>query len=156
MKETRQKFVMEDTQETDQPKQQNLEAYLRDSIFGDDLRNYDEKIEKLTQEVENTRQSISEVEARLLKEISDVKELYGNIPDNIVQRVDNRIDELISRTENDLEKLSVLINEFATDFQAQIDGVQTETQTLQDNNNSNRQSFADALIAIGTQLKNEQ
>lgn len=156
MKETRQKLVMEDTQETDQPKQQNLEAYLRDSIFGDDLRNYDEKIEKLTQEVENTRQSISEVEARLLKEISDVKELYGNIPDNIVQRVDNRIDELISRTENDLEKLSVLINEFATDFQAQIDGVQTETQTLQDNNNSNRQSFADALIAIGTQLKNEQ
>ncbi len=156
MKETRQKFVMEDTQETDQPKPQNLEAYLRDSIFGDDLRNYDEKIEKLTQEVENTRQSISEVEARLLKEISDVKELYGNIPDNIVHRVDNRIDELISRTENDLEKLSVLINEFATDFQAQIDGVQTETQTLQDNNNSNRQSFADTLIAIGTQLKNEQ
>lgn len=156
MKETRQKLVMEDTQETDQPKQQNLETYLRDSIFGDDLRNYDEKIEKLTQEVENTRQSISEVEARLLKEISDVKELYGNIPDNIVQRVDNRIDELISRTENDLEKLSVLINEFATDFQAQIDGVQTETQTLQANNNSNKQSFADALIAIGTQLKNEQ
>ena len=156
MKETRQKLVMEGPQETDQPKPQNLEAYLRDSILGDDLRNYDEKIEKLTQEVENTRQSISEVESRLLKEISDLKELYGHIPDNIVQRVDNRIDELISRTENDLEKLSVLVNEFATGFQAQIDGVQAETQTLQNNNNSNRQSFADALIAIGTQLKNEQ
>ena len=50
----------------------------------------------------------------------------------------------------------MLVNEFATGFQAQIDGVQAETQTLQNNNNSNRQSFADALIAIGTQLKNEQ
>lgn len=156
MKEARQKLAMEGPQETDHPKPQNLEAYLRDSILGDDLRNYDEKIEKLTQEVENTRQSISEVESRLLKEISDLKELYGNIPDNIVQRVDNRIDELISRTENDLEKLSELVNEFATGFQAQIDGVQAETQTLQNNNNSNRQSLADALIAIGTQLKNEQ
>lgn len=156
MKETQQQSVMEDSQEIDQPKPQNLEAYLRDSIIGDDLRNYDEKIEKLTQEVENTRHSISEVESRLLKEITDIKELYGNMPDNIVQRVDNRIDELISRTENDLEKLSVLINEFATDFQAQIDVLQTETQTLQNSNNSDRQTFADALIAVGTQLKNEQ
>lgn len=156
MKETQQQVVVEDTQETDQHKPQNLEAYLRDSIIGDDLRYYDEEIGKLTQEVENTRRSISEVESRLLKEITEIKELYGNMPENIVQRVDNRIDELISRTENDLEKLSVLINEFATDFQAQIDVLQTDTQTLQNSNNSERQSFADALIAIGTQLKNEQ
>lgn len=156
MKETQQQFVMEDSPETDQPKQQNLETYLRDSIFGEDLRNYDEKIEKLTQEVADTRTTISEVESRLSKEISEVKELYGNIPENIVQRVDNRIDELISRTENDLEKLSVLINEFATEFQAQIDGVQSEIQTQQSDNTSDRQSFADALIRIGTQLKNEQ
>ena len=155
MKEPKQPFVMEDTQQAQQPKQQNLESFLRDSIFGDDLRNYDEKIEKLTQEIENTRQTISDVETRLLKEISDVKEQYGNIPDNIVQRVDNRIDELISRSENDIEKLSMLINEFATDFQAQIDAVQTETQTLQNNNHSDRQALADALITIGTQLKKE-
>ena len=156
MKEPQQQFVMEDTQETQQSKTQNLESYLRDSIFGDDLRKNDEKFDQLTHEIENTQQSISDVESRLLKEIADVKEQYGNIPDNIVQRVDNRIDELISRTENDLEKLSVLINEFATDFQEQIDRIQTETQAFQNINNTDREALADTLIAIGTQLKNEQ
>ena len=156
MKEPQQPLVMEDTQETQQSQTQNLESYLRDSIFGDDLRNYDEKFEKVTQEIENTQQSISDVESRLLEEIAGVKEQYGNIPDNIVQRVDNRIDELISRTESDLEKLSVLINEFATDFQEQIDRIQTETRAFQNNNNADRKALADALIAIGTQLKNEQ
>ena len=156
MKETQQPIVMEDIQETQQSKTQNLESYLRDSLFGDDLRNYDEKFDQLTQELENTQHNISDVESRLLNEIADVKEQYGNIPDNIVQRVDNRIDELISHVENDIEKLSQLINEFATDFQEQIGGLQTETKTLQDNTDSNRQTLADALIAIGTQLKNEQ
>ncbi len=156
MKEPQQPLVTEDIQETQQPKTQNLESYLRDSIFGDDLRKNDEKFNQLTQEIENTQQSISDVESRLLKEIADVKEQYGNIPENIVQRVDNRIDELISRTENDLEKLSVLINEFATDFQEQINRIQTETQTFQNNKNTDRKALADALIAIGTQLKNEQ
>ncbi len=156
MKEPQQQFVMEDTQETQQSKTQNLESYLRDSIFGDDLRKNDEKFDQLTEEIENTQQSISDVESRLLKEIADVKEQYSNIPDNIVQRVDNRIDELISRTENDLEKLSVLINEFATDFQEQIDRIQTETQAFQNINNTDREALADTLIAIGTQLKNEQ
>ena len=156
MKEQQQPIVMENTQQTQQTKPQDLESYLRDSIFGDDLRNYDEKFEQVSQELENTQQSISDVESRLLKEIADVKEQYGNMPDNIVQRVDNRIDELISRVESDIEKLSGLINEFATDFQTQIDGLLTETQTLQNNSHSDRQTLAEALIAIGTQLKNEQ
>lgn len=155
MRETQQPPVIEETEETQSAKPQNLESYLRDSIFGDDFRNYNEKLEKLTQEIEITQQSIAEVEARLLKEISDVKAQYSNIPDNIVQRVDNRIDELISRSENDLEKLSLLINEFATDFQGQIDGLRTETQMLQDNSQSDRQALADTLIAIGNQLKKE-
>lgn len=156
MKEPQQTLVMEDTQQAQQAEPQNLESYLRDSIFGDDLRNYDEKFEQLTQELENAQQSISDVESRLLKEIADIKEQYGNMPGNIVQRVDTRIDELISRVENDIEKLSGLINEFATDFQKQIDELLTETQTLQNNSYSNRQTLAEALIAIGTQLKNEQ
>ena len=156
MKESQQPLVMEDTQQTQQPKPQNLESYLRDSIFGDDLRLYNEKFEQLSQELGNTQQGISEIETRMLREIADVKEQYGNIPDNIIRRVDNRIDELISRVENDIEKLSGLINEFATDFQTQIDGVLTETETLQNTSVSNRQTLAEALIAIGTQLKNEQ
>ncbi len=155
MNEPQQPVVIEETTESEQQNPQNLESYLRDSIFGDDFRNYNEKFEKLTQEIENTRQNIAEVEARLLKEISDVKTQYGNIPDNIVQRVDTRIDELISRSENDLEKLSMLINEFATEFQAQIDGLQKETQTLQNTNQLDRQSLGDTLITIGTQLKKD-
>ena len=155
MKETQQPPMVEDTEESQQTKPQNLEAYLRESIFGDEFRDYNEKLEKLTQELEIVQQSIVEVETRLLKEIAAVKAQYGNIPDNIVQRVDNRIDELISRSENDLEKLSMLINEFATDFQVQIDGLRTETQMLQNTGQSDRQTLADALIAIGTQLKKE-
>lgn len=155
MQDTQQPSIIEDTEEPQQAQPQNLESYLRDNIFGDDFRNYNEKIEKLVQELEITQQSIAEVEARLLAEISDVKAQYGNIPDNIVQQVDNRIDELISRSENDLGKLSLLINEFATDFQGQIDGLRTETQMLQNNSQSDRQVLADALIAIGNQLKKE-
>ncbi len=155
MKETQQPSVIEETEESQQAKPQNLESYLRDSIFGDDFRNYNEKIERLTQELENVQQSLVEVETRLLKEIVDVKAQYGDIPENIAQRVDNRIDELISRSENDLEKLSMLINEFATDFQAQIDRLRTETQVLQNDGQSDRQALANALITIGTQLKKE-
>lgn len=155
MKEPQQQVVIDDTPESQQPQQQNLESFLRDSIFGDDFRNYNEKLDKLTLEIEITRQNIAEVEARLLKEISDVKAQSGNIPDSILQRVDNRIDELISRSENDLEKLSTLINEFATEFQEQIDELQTETQVLQNTKQTDRQALADALIAIGTQLKKE-
>ena len=156
MKEAQQTPVIEDTQESQQKNPQNLESYLRNNIFGDDFRQYNEQLQKLTQELVNVQQNVSEVEARLLKEISDVKAQYGNIPDSIVLRVDNRIDELINRSENDLEKLSMLINEFATDFQAQIDGLQTETQKFQNSGQSGRKELADALIAIGKQLKKEK
>ena len=155
MKETPQPPVIKETEESSQAKPQNLEAYLRESIFGDEFRDYNEKLEKLTQELENVQQSLVDVETRLLKEVAAVKAQYGDIPDNIAQRVDNRIDELISRSENDLEKLSMLINEFATDFQAQIDGLRTETQMLQNDGQSDRQALANALITIGTQLKKE-
>lgn len=147
---------IEESQEQETPQQPNLESYLRDNIFGDDFRIYNEKIEQLTQELEDTRKSISDVEARLVSELSEVKEQHGNIPDNIVQRVDTRIDELISRSENDLDKLSQLINEFATDFQAQIEELRTESKMLQENSQVDRHTFADALIRIGTQLKNEE
>jgi hypothetical protein len=148
MNETQQVLVDEEAQEPQETKPQNLESYLRDNIFGDDFRDYNDKLQKLTQE-------ISGMEARLLREISDVKAQYGNMPDNITQRVDNRIDELISRGENDLEKLSMLINEFATDFQAQIDQFRTETQMLESTNQIDRQKLADVLIEIATQLKKE-
>lgn len=155
MKETQPPPVIENTQESQQPSTQNLESYLRDNIFGDDFRKYNDQLEKLTQELKTVQESVSEVEARLLKEISDVKAQYGNIPDNIVLQVDNRIDELISRSENDLEKLSMLVNEFATDFQEQIEGLQGVTQILQKSRQSDQQVLADALIAIGNQLKEE-
>jgi phosphoglycerate-specific signal transduction histidine kinase len=155
MNETQQVLVDEEAQEPQETKPQNLESYLRDNIFGDDFRDYNDKLQKLTQEIEIIHQEISGMEARLLREISDVKAQYGNMPDNITQRVDNRIDELISRGENDLEKLSMLINEFATDFQAQIDQFRTETQMLESTNQIDRQKLADVLIEIATQLKKE-
>ena len=147
---------IEKSQETETQQQPNLESYLRNNIFGDDFRVYNEKLELLTQELENTRKSIADVEARLVSELSEVKEQHGNIPDNIIQRVDSRIDELISRNENDLDKLSQLINEFATDFQTQIEELRTESQMLQKNIQVDRHTLADALIRIGTQLKNEE
>ena len=156
MKKIQHPPVIEDTQESQQTGPQNLESYIRDNIFGADFRKYNDQLEKLTKGLENVRQNVAEVEARLLKEISDVEARYRNIPDNIVLRVDKRIDELISRSENDLEKLSRFINELATDFQAQIDGLQTETQKLQNSGQPDKQTLADALIAIGDQLKRDQ
>ncbi len=155
MNESRQFAVDEESQELQTTKPQNLEAFLRDNVFGDDFKVYEEKLTKLSQYVENINNEISKLEARLLKEISDVKAQYDGIPEGIAQRVDNRIDELISRTENDLEKLSMLINEFATDFQMQIDTLRSETESKESLSQTERQAFADALIRIGTQLKNE-
>ena len=156
MKETQHPPLIEETQETQETDPQNLESYLRNAIFGADLQKYNDQLEKLTIELGNVQHKVTEIEATLLKEISDIKTQYGNIPDNIMLHVDNRIDEHTSRTENDLEKLSMLINEFATDFHAQIDGLQTETQKLQDSNQSEKHTLADALIAIGNQLKKEK
>ncbi len=156
MKETQQPPLIDDTQETQQTVPQNLEAYLRDAIFGADFRKYNDQLDNLTIELSNVQHTVTEIEARLLKEISDIKAQYGNTPDNIMLHVDNRIDDHISRTENDLEKLSMLINEFATDFQSQIEGLQTETQKIQNTGQSEKQTLADALIAIGNQLKKEK
>ncbi len=155
MNESQQLVTDEDSQEGQTTKPQNLESYLRDNVFGDDFRVYEEKLNKLSQDVEKLHSEISDIESKLVKEISEVKAQYSNIPDNITQRIDNRIDELISRTENDLEKLSMLINEFATDFQTQIDTLRSETETMESSRQTERQVFADTLIKIGTQLKNE-
>ncbi len=155
MNESQQLVTDEDSQELQTTKPQNLESYLRDNVFGDDFRVYEEKLNKLSQDVEKLHSEISDIESTLIKEISEVKAQYSNIPDNITQRIDNRIDELISRTENDLEKLSMLINEFATDFQTQIDTLRSETETMESSSKTERQVFADTLIKIGTQLKNE-
>ena len=55
MKETQHPPLIDDTQETQQTEPNNLEAYLRDAIFGADFRKYNDQLENLTIELENVQ-----------------------------------------------------------------------------------------------------
>ena len=156
MKDIPETSTSEETREPQPTPPQDLESYLRDSLFGEDLRRYDEKLQTLTAELENTRGSLADVETRILKEIADAKTSYENhITNYIKQHVDSRMDELINRREDELEQLSTFINQFAEDCQAQIDKLAQQVKTFHNTNRLERQAFADALITLGKQLKEE-
>ncbi len=156
MKDIRETSTIEETREPQPTPPQNLEAYLRDSLFGDDLRRYDEKLRTLTVEIEKTRESLATAETRILKEIADAKTSYENrIADEITQRVDSRMDELINDRERELEQLSTFINQFAEDFQAQIDKLQQQIKASLNADRLERQALAELLITFGKQLKEE-
>ena len=63
--------------EADTPKAQQLEEYLRDSIVGRYIKNYNKRLRSLSQELEKARQQVDDklaaMEQRFTEEIAAVK-----------------------------------------------------------------------------------
>ncbi|RKU25309.1 hypothetical protein C6499_15200 [Candidatus Poribacteria bacterium] len=186
---------VDDTEtETETRKAQQLEEYLRDSIVGRYIRNYNKRLRTLTQDLEKTRQHVDDklaaMEQRFVGEIADVKadirKLSGQLENEnllltadkiealVDSRIDVRLDGIAGRGEADLQKLSALVDEFAREFQAQIDRLTNETKLLREQTRRNqdalradltsetetleatkidRLTLSETLIALGMKLK---
>lgn len=175
-------------------KAQQLEAYLRDSVVGRYIQNYNKRLRTLSQDLEKTRQQVDDklaaIEQLFAEEIADVKteirKLSAQLENEdllltsdkiealIDTRMDDRLDGIAGRSETDLQKLSTLVDEFAREFQAQIDRLSNETKLLREQTRRNQESLrsdlasetetlestkidrltlSEALIALGMKLK---
>lgn len=183
------------TTETDLERQQ-LEMHLRDSVIGRYIRNYNKRLRSLSQELEQTRQQIDDkirdIEKRFAQGITEVKTDVRNLSDKLEDdnsaltlekietlinaRIDVRLDGITGRDEADLQRLSTLINEFASEFQAQIDRISNETKLLREQTRQSQESLraevasetealettkvdrialSETLIALGVKLKED-
>lgn len=181
--------------ETDLERQQ-LEMHLRDSVIGRYIRNYNKRLRTLSQELEQTRQQIDDkirdMEKRFAQGITEVKTDVRNLSDKLEDdnsaltlekietlinaRIDVRLDGITGREEADLQRLSTLINEFASEFQAQIDRISNETKLLREQTRRSQESLradiasetealettkvdrialSETLIALGVKLKED-
>ena len=153
---------IEDTEtEADARKAQQLEDYLRDSIVGRYIRSYNKRLRTLTQDLEKNRQQVDDklaaMEQRFIGEIADVKADIRKLSeqlesDNLLltadkiealidTRIDARLDGITGRGEADLQKLSTLVDEFAREFQAQIDRLTNETKLLREQTRRNQEAL---------------
>lgn len=194
-----QELEIDDNTETDTESQkaQQLEEYLRDSVVGRYIQNYNKRLRTLSQSVEKTRQQVDDklaaVEQHFAEEIADVKteirRLSGQLEnedllltsDKIEALIDTRMDErlkgIAGRSEADLQKLSTLVDDFAREFQAQIDRLSNETKLLREQTRRNQESLrsdlasetetlestkidrltlSEALISLGMKLKEDK
>ncbi len=147
--------------ETDARKAEQLEEYLRDSIVGRYIRNYNKRLRTLSQDLGKTRQQVDDklaaMEQRFIGEIADVKADIRKLSeqlesDNLLltadkvetlidTRIDTRLDGITGRGEADLQKLSALVDEFAREFQAQIDRLSNETKLLREQTRRNQEAL---------------
>ena len=153
---------IDDTEtETDAQKAQQLEAYLRDSIVGRYIRNYNKRLRTLSQDLEKTRQQVDDkltaMDQRFIGEIAgvkaDIRKLSEQLEsDNLLltadkvealvdTRIDAKLDGITGRGEADLQKLSALVDEFAREFQAQIDRLSNETKLLREQTRRNQEAL---------------
>ena len=165
-------------------RQNELDAYLRESIIGSYIRSVNKRLRTLSREVEESEQRVEEkiaaLETQFQTELEAVKAEIRNLPQGLESLIDARIDARLNgmthQGEDDLQKLSTLINDFAREFQAQLDRLRTETQRVREQTQRtqealradlaaetetldigkvDRLTLADALITLGTQLKEE-
>ena len=186
-----------DSMETEEdPARDQLEAQLRDSIVGRYIRGYNKRLRTLNQELEDIRQQVDDKLARIdrsvTEEIAEVKTDVRSVSDKvggedlgltlekieglIDAKLDARLDGITARSEADLQKLSTLINDFASEFQKQIDRLTNEAKLMRDQARRNQESLrtelvsetetlettkvdrltlAETLIMLGMKLKND-
>ena len=157
-----------DSVETEtEPTREQLEAHLRDSIVGSYIRNYNKRLRTLSQELEKMRQRVDDkltrIDQRVAQDISGVKadirslsaklgsEDLGVTLDKIEGlvdvKIDARLDGITARGEADLQKLSTLINEFAHEFQTEIDRLSDESKLLREQARRNQEVLRTELIS---------
>ena len=153
--------------EADTQKAQQLEVYLRDSIVGRYIRNYNKRLRTLSQDLEKARQQVDDklaaMEQRFIGEIADVKADIRKLSeqldsDNVLltadkiealidTRMDAKLDGISGRSDTDLRKLSALVDEFAREFQAEIERLSNETKLLREQTRRNQDALRADLTA---------
>ena len=157
-----------DSMETEEdPVRDQLEAQLRDSIVGRYIRGYNKRLRTLNQELEDIRQQVDDKLARIdrsvTEEIAEVKTDIRSMSDKvggedlgltlekieglIDAKLDARLDGITARGEADLQKLSTLINDFASEFQKQIDRLTNEAKLMRDQARRNQESLRTELVS---------
>lgn len=144
-----------------------LEAHLRDSIVGRYIRSYNKRLRTLNQDLEVLRQHVDEklsgIDQRVTQEIAEVRTDIRNLSAKlggedsgltlekieglIDAKLDARLDGITARGEADLQKLSTLINDFASEFQAQIDRLSNEVKLLREQARRNQESLRTELVS---------
>ena len=157
-----------DSVETEEdPARDQLEAQLRDSVVGRYIRSYNKRLRTLNQELEDIRQQVDDKLARIdrsiTEEIAEVKTDIRSMSDKvggedlgltlekieglIDAKLDARLDGITARGEADLQKLSTLINDFASEFQKQIDRLSSEAKLMRDQARRNQESLRTELVS---------
>lgn len=150
-----------------EPTREQLEAHLRDSIVGRYIRSYNKRLRVLSQELEEMQQQVDDKLTRIDQHITqemaevrtDVRGLSAKLGNEesaltldkieglIDAKIDARLDGITARGEADLQKLSTLINEFAHEFQTEIDRLSNETKLLRDQARRNQESLRTELVS---------
>lgn len=152
--------------ETD-PARDQLEAHLRESIVGRYIRNYNRRLRTLNRALENIQQQVDDkltgIDQHISSEIATVKTDIRSLSDQlggedlgltlekieglIDAKLDARLDGITARSEADLQKLSTLINDFASEFQKQIDRLTNEMKLLREQGHRNQESLRTELVS---------
>ena len=150
-----------------EPTREQLETHLRDSIVGRYIRSYNKRLRTLSQELEEMRQQVDDklthIDQRITQEMAevrtDVRGLSAKLDNDnsgvtldkieglIDAKIDARLDGITARGEADLQKLSTLINEFAHEFQTEIDRLSNESKLLREQARRNQESLRTELIS---------
>ena len=150
-----------------EPTREQLEAHLRESIVGQYIRNYNKRLRTLTQELEEIRHQINDkithIDRRVTEEVAEVRAdlrslsnklesedeglTFDKIEGLIDAKLDARLNGITARSEADLQKLSTLINEFAHEFQTEIDRLGDETKLLREQARRNQEALRTELIS---------
>ncbi len=149
------------------PARDQLEAHLRESIVGRYIRNYNRRLRTLNQALENIQQQVDDkltgIDQHIASEIATVKTDIRSLSDQlggedlgltlekieglIDAKLDARLDGITARSEADLQKLSTLINDFASEFQKQIDRLTNEIKLLREQGHRNQESLRTELVS---------
>ena len=150
-----------------EPAREQLEAHLRDSIVGRYIRSYNKRLRVLNQELKEMQQQVDDkltrIDQRVTEEIAEVKaDIRGlsaklesqdsgltldKIEGLVDVKVDARLDAVTARGESDLQKLSTMVNEFAHEFQTEIDRLSNETKLLREQARRGQESLRTELIS---------
>ncbi|MDE0426028.1 MAG: hypothetical protein OXN25_14320 [Candidatus Poribacteria bacterium] len=150
-----------------EPAREQLEAQLRDSIVGRYIRSYNKRLRTLNQELKEMQQEVDDkltrMDQRVTEEIAEVKaDIRGlsaklgsedsgltldKIEGLVDVKIDARLDAVTARGESDLQKLSTLVNEFAHEFQTEIDRLSNETKLLREQARRGQESLRTELIS---------
>ena len=121
----------------------------------------------LNQALEDTRQQVDDKLTRIDRHVSqeiaevktDIRSLSAKpggedlgltlekIEGLIDAKLDARLDGVTARGEADLQKLSTLINDFASEFQKQIDRLTSEVKLLREQARRNQESLRTELVS---------